>query len=369
MWLAAYKQSVQTESPDTEKKSTVLTDSRTGENCCLFHDCILEMNTLTDITVYTHRDFGKLNVSLASNPDGIKINVRPTHDSRERPHVKRLQGLWVLIGDYEKTNAGHVLGDEAFAVWQSLSALGLENEEINIITSNDGIHQQQYECLTHNKIHCVTDFYTTPVSVEKLVVGMGRSGFALGHSNGRGPRALTNRASFLTPFKQTFEAFRRHAYKIFNVPDDDSSRKSILLLDKDASTAAHNCKLHRIHDVRQLLARKFESYDVRIMNWKGMKIEDQVKACAKARIVVTLPGSDMMNCIFVKPDCHIVYPLRFNSVDKKGSKHGSNEVDIWFQHTHNCVPMSNVSAVKEGKQLFSKINDMSELCKIIADVA
>ena len=36
-------------------------------------------------------------------------------------------------------------------------------------------------------------------------------------------------------------------------------------------------------------------------NWNGMNISNQVKEMAMADIVISLPGSDLMNCIFLYP--------------------------------------------------------------------
>ena len=71
-----------------------------------------------------------------------------------------------------------------------------------------------------------------------------------------------------------------------------------------------------------------------------MNIGDQIKEMAMADIVISIPGSDLMNCIFLNPKGYIICPNRFYN---NGHKEGSNEIDIWFQFTHNCIEISDVN--------------------------
>ena len=94
------------------------------------------------------------------------------------------------------------------------------------------------------------------------------------------------------------------------------------------------------------------NYNVKKINWNGMNIGDQIKEMAMADIVISLPGSDLMNCIFLNPKGNIICPNRFY---KTGRKEDSNEINIWFQFTHNCIEISDVSLVRTCDHFYSKI--------------
>ena len=197
---------------------------------------------------------------------------------------------------------------------------------------------------------------------------MARNGYALGHTHPiNGDRSINYRASYLPPFNKTFEAFRKYSYKIFNINEKSfqKQKRSILFLDKNEKVSMHNCKLHEINKIIKLVQEKHGNYNVKKINWNGMNIGDQIKEMVMADIVVSLPGSDLMNCIFLNPKSYIICPNRFISNEKKES---SNEIDIWFKHTHKFIQISDVTLVKNDDQLYSKINDIDFLLKHIDNI-
>ena len=221
--------------------------------------------------------------------------------------------------------------------------------------------------MTINKLYNFEDFQNKEVLFERLVVGMARNGYALGHNNPiNGTRSLNNRASYLPPFNETFESFRKHSYKIFDIDEMSyyvqNFKRSILFLDKDEKVSEHKCKLYEIDKIIKLIQKKHINFNVKKINWNGMNIGDQIDEMAMTDIVISLPGSDLMNCIFLNPKGYIISPNRFYS---NGRKEGSNEIDVWFQFTHNCIEISDVMLIETGGQLYSKINDIDLLLKHI----
>ena len=282
------------------------------------------------------------------------------------------KGLWVIIDCYNYKNAGHVLGDEVFAVWQSLSVFGLQNENFNIITSNNYRHKQLYKCITDN-LFSRKDFDGKKILFEKVLIGVTRNGYAVGHQ--LGPyifpnwRRLSSRASYLPPFQDVCESFRKHSYKKLNIDEDLLHNRSIVILDKNISSSEHKSVLHEIDNLIALIKDQHKSHDVRKVCWEGMNIRDQVKEMSRADLVISLPGADMNNCIFLNPKSSIIAPDRYVYVgnEKPLKKEGSNEIDIWLKFTHKCIMISDVSAVLEGNIVYVKINDKNNLLSTIKD--
>jgi hypothetical protein len=357
-----------------EFTSDIRVDNLTNQKCCLFNYAILNIKSKQNVTLFVpSKQFDKElpdNISCNSSNDNlIQLDgVESWAEKIEKVPVKK--GVWVLISDYVNSNAGHVLGDEVYAIWQSLCVFGLQEHDFNIITNNHFIHKQIYQCLTKKKIYSFEEFKNKDLSFEHLIVGMARNGYALGHNNPinkkKAPknasnvsiRSLDNRASYLPPFNETFEAFRNHCYKIFDIDETSHSfqnhKRTILFLDKCEKVSDHTCKLYEIDKIIKLVQEKHFNYNVKKINWNGMKIGDQVKEMAMADIVISLPGSDLMNCIFLNPKGHIICPDRFYY---NGDKQGSNEIAIWFQFTHNCIEISDTLLVKTDSQLYSKVNE------------
>lgn len=298
--------------------------------------------------------------------------------------IPKIKGLWVLIEPCCPLNAGHVLGDEVFAVWQALCVFGLQNESVNIITSNCFKHKQLYKCLTNNKLFSRNDF-KKEVSFEKLIVGMSRNGYARGHQ--LGPyifpnwRTLSSRASYLPQFKEVFESFRQHSYKLVGIDEASvtfqQNKRSILFLDKCKFNSEHKTLLHDIDTLIELTRKQHNTHNVKKIKWAGMDISEQIKEMAIADVVVSLPGADLMNCIFLNPKSTIICPSRFvvtgTTLENKTRgtdyhKEGSNEIEIWFQFTHKYVTIDDVSAIEEGNILYVKINDTDSLLSSIKNI-
>ena len=87
-------------------------------------------------------------------------------------------------------------------------------------------------------------------------------------------------------------------------------------------------------------------------------MSDQVKEMVMADIVIPLPGSDLMNCIFLDTKSTIIVPHRF---DNYNNQEGSNEIDIWFQFTHKIINIKDVSIIRENGRLYTKINNIDML--------
>jgi len=345
-------------------------DNLTNEKCCHFKNSILNIDNKNFNLLVPNNYFSNLpkQIYLKSSPEEPLILKKIENYEENTKNITCLNGIWVIISKYVSTNAGHVLGDEVFAIWQALSVFNLQNKDINIITNNYDIHIQQYKCLTKNKLFSFEEFKNKYFKFENLIVGMSRNGYALGFTNLKNDsRLLKNRASYLPDFTNTVNKFREHTFKIFDINNTNINNKikTILILDKDEKVADHKCKLYEINNIINFLKEKYNNYNIKKICWNGMSIKDQVNEIAFADIIISLPGSDLMNCIFLNPKSYIICPNRFY---KNGKKENSNEIDIWFRHTHKCLEITDVTIVYKDNKLYSKINDLNMLFRIIDNI-
>ncbi len=342
-------------------------DNLTKEKCALIKYGITEV--VTDKKVIISIPKGSISEPLPMNLSlGAQIDnkVLLCEKNKLENEIVIIKGVWIFIDKYVDSNAGHVLGDEVFAIWQALTCFELENQkDINIVTTNEGPHIQQYECLT-NKVYSfkkikkkLKKLKNKDVCFEKLIVGMSRNGYAQGHQLSE-HRSLDARASYLPPFINVVTSFQKHCYKQFNIDTSLNHKRSIIILDKDDINSEHKCKLYDIDLLLELIKKNHSSFSVKKINWSSMKMSDQVKEMVMADIVISLPGSDLMNCIFLDTKSTIIVPHRF---DNYNNQECSNEIDIWFQFTHKIINIKDVSIIRENGRLYSKINNIDMLLK------
>ena len=355
---------------DSKYNNQIKVDKYSNQKCCLLNYAVLKIE-LNSINIFGLIDKEIDNIDLSAKHDN-KIKIK-----NENLNIKQLnelygskiyKGIWVLIGHYVDYNAGHVLGDEVFAIWQALCSLGIENHanKIHIITTNRGPHIKQYYCLNKNKIKYLDDFKEENACFETLIFGMGRNGYALGNTDLKtGKRNLEIRASYLPDLKKTLNLFRMHCYHINNI-EIINKPNNILVLEK-GNNSEHSCKLYEIDNIVSKLKKKYNSFNIKKINWSSMNIEEQILLMANTFIVISLPGSDLMNCIFMNPESYIISPNRFyiNSFDTKEDSH---EIDIWFKYIHNCIEIPDVVPIFENNRLYSKMIDTDLIFKCIDNI-
>ena len=337
---------------DFEKKikSCIKRDEISGQQSCLFNYCMVKI-IRNHISIYIpNGNEIPDNVNLGNNN-----NISFNYNNVAPKNIIFLKGIWVMLRKYVPYNAGHVLGDEVFSIWQTLHIFDIQEKckEINIITDNKGPHLKQYECLTKKIPQQLSNFQGI-FCFETLICGTDRQRYAV-----QGPRSTC-----LPEFRTTFDSFRKHTYDIFDIIPE--KKKSIVFLDKCAEVSEHKCKLYEIDMLVDDVSVKYPSYNVKKISWKDMEMRNQVNVMESAEIVITLPGSDMMNCVFLRPGSTIICVCRFCENNRMEY---SNEFGLWFNNSdHNAVYFDNVEKIKEKNQLYSKIKEKNQLYNIIDEI-
>eukprot|EP00543_Licmophora_paradoxa_P001974 CAMPEP_0202455374 /NCGR_PEP_ID=MMETSP1360-20130828/12925_1 /ASSEMBLY_ACC=CAM_ASM_000848 /TAXON_ID=515479 /ORGANISM="Licmophora paradoxa, Strain CCMP2313" /LENGTH=198 /DNA_ID=CAMNT_0049074945 /DNA_START=107 /DNA_END=703 /DNA_ORIENTATION=+ len=124
-----------------------------------------------------------------------------------------------------------------------------------------------------------------------------------------------------------------HYQQIGIVPTETSTlpqRDTILLMEK--RTGSHLSKFGHFSEMVAFLNRTFSpNYHVRVVCWEDIgSFTDQIRIMARTRAMISLPGSDIMNGIFVQDHTPLVLYCR--KVEGYEGYDSSNERTYWFDH-------------------------------------
>ena len=231
---------------------------------------------------------------------------------------------------------GHVLGDDIFSVFFLMHEFGvhtLPRSQIAVILPAQYREVVEASASVREHFRLLSDnpvaFYDgdTPTAISGQPACFPRLLFGwryFGYSN-------LDWLDAVKPTETVVSAFRRHAMQLFGLEDsmDPSARSScsVLFIVKDQATAAHHFSIANVDELI-LALRERTACSVERVTWAGMPLQQQVSAIYEKRIVVSLHGSDLMNCIFQPLRSGIIVADFCEENGKCGWR--SREVDLWF---------------------------------------
>ena len=65
-----------------------------------------------------------------------------------------------------------------------------------------------------------------------------------------------------------------------------------------------------LKELVEFLKTGYPNLDVQVVSWHGMSLQNQIKTVANSNIFISLPGSDLMNALFLRPHSTILTPCR-----------------------------------------------------------
>jgi hypothetical protein len=195
------------------------------------------------------------------------------------------------------------------------------------------IVRQHYDLISSNPV-LTTDGFASyyinekPAYFQRLAVGWDRYGYAY--------------EGTVTPTEAVVAAFRRRAMQLFALEDRAPPAAvppacSVLFIVKDLASAVHAFVIANADELITAL-RERTNCTVEKVTWAGMPLPSQVAAIYDKRIVVSLMGADLMNCIF-QPLRSGIIVLDFCVSEDLCVM--SREVELWFAH----FPSRNVNHV------------------------
>jgi hypothetical protein len=147
------------------------------------------------------------------------------------------------------------------------------------------------------------------------------------------PEVVPNTQFLLPALGQQMMRFRAAAMRRYSItpyrPDDTKVR--IVVLHKDMQHSDHSWGVSNMDEAYHAIREKYtlEMVDVQLVAWPGMPPQTQVELMTYTDIVLTVPGADAMNEIFMPPVSAILNPQRSGG---EAWEDPSNENKIWFQN-------------------------------------
>jgi hypothetical protein len=255
--------------------------------------------------------------------DGIE-NVQ--HASRIPDFIDSESTAAVAVR-WVKKNCGHDLGDNAVAFFrimrlfptnaaqqQRLSRLfvvGLPDVCDKIFTlmtdSIVNVHYKKSRYKPRAKLECFARVYFGLRSVSYMIDG----------------GQWTHREKSL---ESDLKAFRDMSYNNAGVNISTTKLDTLLIMEK--RKGKHFTNLGNLTELTGYLRREFSNYHVVRVTWSDYGVKEQVQLMSRTRAMISLPGSDVMNGIFLQDNCSVVMYCR-----NMGGKYGhdiSNERTLWF---------------------------------------
>jgi hypothetical protein len=293
------------------------------QNACITRPSTIELYTNSTLNVA----FNGRRISTDSRAKSSDIDMLPMHLEVRHNLVMSQENIFFdpiagsIIGSHNYRNFGHVLGDVIWPVFRMMNSFSAENDEFQLLLRI----QSLAEFVSSNKtvmkfVNAVTDRHIllhdddhsfTKKCFKRLFVGSSEMSYALGKY--QDARALMQ-----------FRNFVLNRMKLNSVHKND--HPVILIILKHVESSEHKCSLGDVPQIIEYFTTHFPHSRVLHMSWNGMPLIKQVQTMQQSDIVISLPGSDLMNAIFLKDKSTIFVPCR-----KVGANlEFSNEVRIWF---------------------------------------
>lgn len=343
--------------------------------------CFVDKNNITTVSKFQRDTSVK---AVEKGEDSRQIRISGTQEISGNYSG----GYYIYKEPYYIGNLGHLLGDDIWATFSMLFKFNLDNLNpsklfILMETSNQGQMLGSQHAIEHYKLITPNEIiYIDPsvqkMCVENLLVGWNELTYSHNHRDLSLQQVTAFKKSSIKPeytaksaawlqngttitvsffdhshsvlslFPQV-KAFRKRALKYIGKPDDRSTSCDVLFVLKDNAIADHKFWISNVPELMNAL-RTRSNCTITSMTLSGFTFSQQIEAFINKRIVVALPGSDIMNSIFQPINSGLICPYRCND-NKCG---GSMEIALWYSripHRHFVNIPPNKSLKWNGSTL------------------
>ncbi len=236
-------------------------------------------------------------------------------------NVSVLPGLYVYKTPYHLSNIGHVLGDD---IWAIFSALYFWN--LHMLHSNKLwiVLPETYKTEFQSKSVIGSLFQT--ITPNKIIFVSSQDHLCFQHLL-TGWSGLTYSYNDRPISVPSILAFKRKVMQALDINIEHRNECEVLFIEKDLKVAEHKFSIVNVDELISYV-NKFSTCSASKITWQGMELRDQIAKISAARIVVSLPGSDIMNCIFQPIYSGLLVPDRCDTESK--TCEGSNEIRLWY---------------------------------------
>jgi len=237
-------------------------------------------------------------------------------------------------------NFGHVLGDEIWPIFQGMELFERERGIILLWPGFPRRHAQHtlkmYDLLPHLKLR---EMYVEEegsewedMCVEELMIGWGKLGYEVAsmedYCEGKADQfhksAVEFRPKCFGSFRRMMLKFRDYSYTRYDLKSKHMD--TITFINKNDTGALHQYIWGNLEDVVSRVRSEFRDFRVRVVSWSGMPLKEQVRTVYESKVLISLPGSDVMNAVWLQDDAALIIVCR-SEIDPHGE-----DYRIWFRY-------------------------------------
>ena len=237
-----------------------------------------------------------------------EIQLFPMHSSqwssvhlKDKRKKRKTDHVVVILSPYFTQNIGHVIGDDIFAIFLALSSFHLQTHKVTVVIhiNNAPITPRVRDLFDSAGLELMNIADTSGLCASRVIAGLSGLTFTRPVLHGNG-LLLDNFNEWLLT--------RANLGKEINKKKGDGKFK-VLVLQKDFSFAHHPMGMQNGGDVAAMVAGAYEStVEVSVLNQATMKQTylQSIKEFADTDILISSPGSDLMNAIYLRPGACMV---------------------------------------------------------------
>jgi hypothetical protein len=301
---------------------------------CSEHNCILK-NACIDYSAIKRRFVIRI-IGNASHVQEIKtLAENATFKAYRESATFLFEGLQknvtlaiamnstaAVINRAVSKNCGHDLGDEAWPVFRLMQLFSEPNprlDDLYFLSRPPRYCDPVLEPIANRLI--VQQAVTETKCYARLYFGTRGISYMLDHGTWK---------HRMTTLEADMRAFRSLYYRYANI-SSDSKLDTIVVMEK--RQGKHMSNIGNRHEIVDFLKNTYLGYKVELVSWSDYSITEQVQLMSRTRVMISLPGSDVMNAIFLSDEGALLMFCRVVE-EKNGNLHfdESNEMKHWFRH-------------------------------------
>ena len=229
--------------------------------------------------------------------------------------LNRIPGTGVLVYHNGNHNVGHAWGDIIWPAFQMLSYWERQDSNFSFVLLGHDIHKHThlFSSLSHNQVY--RHDKQESICFDEVLVGDNGMSYSEGLTN---PTVLKEFRNFI---------FSRYGVPISFTKATTRVTPNILIFQKEIILAANKCSFGNLKDIQNMFVSQFPMLNVTTVSLFDVpSISQQINMMTDVDIVLSLPGSDVMNALFLRDKSTLVLPCR-----KVVLVEPSNESRIWFR--------------------------------------
>lgn len=227
-------------------------------------------------------------------------------------------GVRILVHHNGNSNIGHVWGDILWPVFQMMTIWNKQDSSnLTFIINGHKIPQHNHLFSGHNHKNNVYHLQELQSSIcfDEVLVGNNGMSYSEGLSNAR---LLVEYRNFI---------YEHYGFPISHSFPSTRVLPNVLIFHKKLELSGNKCAFGNLPEILNMFKIHFPTLNVTVISlFDHPSIRKQIELMINTDIVLSLPGSDVMNSLFLPDRSTLIVPCRKIQLIEP-----SNEIRIWFR--------------------------------------